>query len=117
VLERTLLQSPQPLRPRFELVHHFSVGRMVDAGLGVTLLPRSAVPSLASNSIVTIAMKSPRISRDLGVITRREYQFSPSAQAFVTMLKMFFAPGGERPRELSQAPSLLSHQLSDVTAS
>lgn len=117
VLERALLESPQPLRPRFELVHHFSVGRMVDAGLGITLLPRSAVPSLASNSIVTVAIKSPRISRDLGVITRREYQFSPSAQAFVTMLKMFFAPGGERARELMNAPSLFSHQLSDVTAS
>jgi LysR family carnitine catabolism transcriptional activator len=96
VLDRALSQSPQPLRPRFELVHHFSVGRMVEAGLGITLLPRSAVPSLASTSIVTVDVTSPRISRDLGVITRREYQFSPSAQAFVTILKTFFAAPAER---------------------
>ena len=95
VLERALAQSPQPLQPRFELVHYFSIGRMVEAGLGVTLLPRSAVPSLAGTRIVTVEMKSPRIFRDLGVITRREYQFSPAANAFVTTLKMVFATRAE----------------------
>jgi LysR family carnitine catabolism transcriptional activator len=91
VLDRALAHAPQPLRPRFELVHYFSIGRMVEAGLGVTLLPRSTVPNLASTRVVTVEMKSPRIFRDLGVITRREYQFSPAAQAFITMLKAVFA--------------------------
>lgn len=103
VLERALAQSPQPLRPRFELVHHFSIGRMVEAGLGVTLLPRSAVPSLAGRHIVTVNLKAPRIFRDLGIITRREYQFSPSALAFVSILKTFFAVQGERTAERPQA--------------
>jgi LysR family transcriptional regulator, carnitine catabolism transcriptional activator len=115
VLERAMSQSPQPLRPRFELVHHFSIGRMVEAGLGVTLLPRSAVPSLASTSIVTVDVTSPRISRDLGVITRREYQFSPAAQAFVTILKTFFAVPAERADEPPKA--VRQRRVLSVTAS
>jgi LysR family transcriptional regulator, carnitine catabolism transcriptional activator len=101
VLDQAISQLHLTLRPQFELVHHFSVGKMVEAGLGVTMLPRSAVPSLASTSIVTVELKSPRIYRDLGVISRREYQFSPAAQAFVTVLKTFFTPTveDETPKE------------------
>ena len=102
VLARAIHQANQTLEPRFELVHYFSVGRMVDAGLGITILPRTAVPSLASTRIVAVDIRSPRIFRDLGLITRREYQFSPAAQAFVTVLKASFArplePDDEEPR-------------------
>ena len=99
VLERAIHQIDQTLQPRFELVHYFSLGRMIDAGLGITILPRTAVPSLASTSIVAVDIKSPRLFRDIGLITRREYQFSPAAQAFVTVLKTFFAKPVEREDE------------------
>jgi len=118
MLERAFNQMHLTLRPHLELIHHFSVGRMVEAGLGVTAVPRSAVPSLASNGIVTVDIKSPRICRDLGVITRREYQFSPAAQAFVSVLKTCFGPSAERedaapkPRKAARG-----RQLVDVTAS
>jgi DNA-binding transcriptional LysR family regulator len=102
VLEQALHHLHQTLKPRFELVHHFSVGKMVEAGIGVTLLPRSAVGSMASTRIVTVDMKSPRIFRELGLITRREYQFSPAAQAFVTVLKAFFAKSTERDDDASR---------------
>ena len=116
--EKALDQLNLTLRPQFELVHHFSVGKMVEAGLGVTVLPRSAVPILGSRGIVTVDIKSPRIYRDLGVITRREYQFSPAAQAFVTVLKTFFAPLAE-PEEPPPKPRKAARrrQLVDVTSS
>jgi LysR family transcriptional regulator, carnitine catabolism transcriptional activator len=96
VLERALHELHQTVQPAYELVHHLSVGKMVEAGLGVTLLPRSAVGSMSSARIVTVELKSPRIFRELGLITRREYQFSPAAQAFVTVLKQFFEKPGVR---------------------
>ncbi|HZO46877.1 MAG TPA: LysR family transcriptional regulator [Xanthobacteraceae bacterium] len=117
VLDRAIDQIHLTLRPQFELVHHFSVGKMVEAGLGVTMLPRSAVPSLASTSIVTVEIKSPRIYRDLGVITRREYQFSPAAQAFVTVLKTCFAPA-DRDDETPKEPKVARRRrMADVIAS
>ncbi len=118
VLDRALSQLHLTLRPQFELVHHFSVGKMVEAGLGVTMLPRSAVPSLASTSIVTVEIKSPRIYRDLGVITRREYQFSPAAQAFVAVLKTCFAPAVGRDDETPKEPKAARRRrMADIIAS
>jgi LysR family carnitine catabolism transcriptional activator len=114
VLDRALAQSSQQLQPRFELVHYFSIGRMVEAGLGVTLLPRSTVPGLAGTRIVTVEMKSPRIFRDLGVITRREYQFSPAAQAFVATLKTIWT---ERADTAQPAATTRGRQSVRVTAS
>jgi LysR family carnitine catabolism transcriptional activator len=118
VLEQAINRLGQTLRPRFELMHHFSVGRMVEAGLGSTVLPRSAVPSLAATQIVTVAIKSPRIFRELGLITRREYQYSPAAQAFVAVLKTFFSTPVERADEAPKAPKAArSRKLLSVTAS
>jgi LysR family carnitine catabolism transcriptional activator len=111
VLESASHQLQQPLRPRFELVYHFSVGRMVEAGHGVTALPRSAVPGLASAGIVTVDIK-PRVSRDLGLVTRREYQFSPAAQAFVAALKMFFADSSERPGATARSAKAVRNRQS-----
>ena len=59
---------------------------------------------MSSAGIVTVELKSPRIFRELGLITRREYQFSPAAQAFVTVLKQFFAKPGVREEEAGEAP-------------
>jgi LysR family carnitine catabolism transcriptional activator len=104
VLERALHELHLTVQPSFELDHHLSVGKMVEAGLGVTLLPRSAVGSMSSARIVTVELKSPRIFRELGLITRREYQFSPAAQAFVTVLKQLFAKSGrEEPAKTRKA--------------
>jgi len=117
VLERALHELGQTLQPSFELVHHLSVGKMVEAGLGVTLLPRSAVGSMSSARIVTVELTSPRISRELGLITRREYQFSPAAQAFVTVLKQFFAKRGLPEDEAPKSRKAARRQPADVTSS
>jgi LysR family carnitine catabolism transcriptional activator len=118
VMDRALEQVHSTLRPHFELVHYFSVGKMLEAGLGVTMLPRSAVPNLASQSIVTVELRSPRIFRDLGVITRREYQFSPAAQAFVSVLKSFFTTPVERENEPPKPrKAARGRQLVSVTSS
>ena len=87
ILDRAIQRLRRPIKPRFELTHHFSVGRFVEAGLGVTVVPRTALPSLASHKIVTMEIRSPRIFRDIGLLSRRKYQPSPSAQAFISILK------------------------------
>jgi LysR family carnitine catabolism transcriptional activator len=87
IFDRAIQRLRRPIKPRFELVHHFSVGRFVEAGLGVTVLPRTAIPSLASHKIVTVEIRSPRMFRDIGLVSRRKYQPSPSAQVFMNILK------------------------------
>jgi LysR family transcriptional regulator, carnitine catabolism transcriptional activator len=118
VLERAVHQLGRTLQPRFELVHHFSVGRMLEAGLGANILPRTAVPSLASTRIVTVDIKSPRLYRDLGLIARREYQFSPAAQAFVTVLKTYFTGATEAEDEAPRPAKVArNRQLAGISSS
>jgi LysR family transcriptional regulator, carnitine catabolism transcriptional activator len=87
ILDQALQRLRHPVKPRFELVHHFSVGRLIEAGLGLTVLPRSAVPSLGNSRIVTLELRSPRVFRDIGVLSRRGYQPSPAAQAFMAVMR------------------------------
>ena len=87
IFNSALQRLRRPIKPRFELTHHFSVGRFVEAGLGVTVVPRTAIASLASHKIVTAEIRSPRIFRDIGLIARRNYQSSPSARVFIGILK------------------------------
>jgi LysR family carnitine catabolism transcriptional activator len=87
ILDRAIQKLRSPVKPRFELTHHFSVGRLVEAGLGLTVLPRTALPSLASDGIVAVDIRSPRIFRDIGVLSHRGYRPSPAAQAFMSVLK------------------------------
>lgn len=87
ILDRAFQRLHHPPKVRFELVHHFSVGRFVEAGLGITVLPMTAVPSLASSMIVTVDIKHPRIFREIGLISRRQYSPSPPARAFLLSLE------------------------------
>jgi LysR family carnitine catabolism transcriptional activator len=96
MLDAAMSRRGLTLRPRFEVLHLFSVGRMVEADLGVTALPLSAVSSLASTRIATIEIKSPRVFREIGLIKRREYQYSPAAQTFVSILKNLMETNGSR---------------------
>jgi DNA-binding transcriptional LysR family regulator len=87
VLDQATQQRRTPLVPRFEVLHIFSIGRMVEAGLGIAVLPRSALPVIGGSRVATVDIRSPRIHRDIGLITRREYQYSPAARTFVSVLK------------------------------
>jgi LysR family transcriptional regulator, carnitine catabolism transcriptional activator len=72
----------QPVKPRFEVVYNFSIGRIVAVGLGLGVVPRSAIPLLGSDKLKFAEIRSPRLFREIGVLMRREYRPSPAARAF-----------------------------------
>lgn len=86
-VDRALQRLRKPVTPRFELIHYFSVGRFVAAGLGITVLPRMAFDALANDRIVALDIRAPRLWRDIGLIRRREYRPSPAASAFIETLR------------------------------
>ncbi len=95
IVDQTLQRVRQSIRPRFEVVHNFSVGRLVAVGLGVTILPSMAVPSLGADGIKIVEIKSPRIFRDIGVATRPKYRPSPSVRALLAVQQSLIAPTRE----------------------
>lgn len=87
ILDRAFDHINRPVRPRFEFVHYASVGSFVEAGLGITVLPRSVVPTLGGENTVTLEIRGRPVYRDLGLITRRAYEPSPAARALIHVVR------------------------------
>ena len=86
ILDQAVQRLRRSISPRLELVHNFSAGRLVAVGVGVTIVPAMAIPSLGAG--ITIAdVRSPRIFREIGLMSRSNYQPSPAAQTVIGMLR------------------------------
>ncbi|TVP89291.1 LysR family transcriptional regulator [Alkalibacterium sp.] len=55
---------------------------MVAAGIGITLLPESAVSQYHSPFLICIPLKDPKVTRSVGIITPRKRQLSASEKLF-----------------------------------
>lgn len=69
-----------------ELSNHFTLGGLVEAGCGITVLPRLAYPVIAHPGTVAIDVPDANFVRALGVATRRDYKPSPAAEAFLASM-------------------------------
>ena len=69
-----------------EVGHIATLLGMVDAGLGVAVVPRLALPARHA-SLVGITLRQPAVSRSLGVVTRRGDALKPAAEVFRTHLR------------------------------
>lgn len=72
--------------PVEEVSNHFTLGGLVEAGCGLTLLPRSAHPVIAHPGTMAVEIPDRKFVRVLGVATRPDYKPSPAAKAFLSMM-------------------------------
>lgn len=86
IIDSKLIELNLSLAVEFEANQLSTIAKMVATGLGI-----SAVPSLYIGHMETLGLKcqavTPIISRQVGIVTRRRYPLSQSAQAFVNMLQ------------------------------
>ena len=59
---------------------------LVEAGLGISVLPKLATPQDQHPLIVARPIKNPEVSRTIGVIRRLGSRLSPAAGLFLEML-------------------------------
>jgi DNA-binding transcriptional LysR family regulator len=59
---------------------------LVEAGLGVGVVPKLAMPAEGHATLVTRPLTNPAISRTLGLISRRGRTLSPVAQLLFDLL-------------------------------
>lgn len=85
-LDRAAAESGTKLHIAHELVYHYSVGSMVQAGLGIAAFPSMAFPKLNFPDVVAIPISSPHLVRKIGVIRRKGGGMSPSVREFLAML-------------------------------
>jgi len=71
---------------------------LVQAGLGASVLPRLATPSAPHTNTVTKPIRSPEVTRALGIIERRKGLLSPAAKYFRDMLLADWGGGASQSR-------------------
>jgi DNA-binding transcriptional LysR family regulator len=86
LLEAALVRTRVRLRWFYEVTHLSTSLGLVEAGLGISVLPKLATPQGEHPIIVTKPIGNPQVSRTIGVVRRRGRQLSPAAQRFFDML-------------------------------
>ncbi len=86
ILDRAATASGAKLNIEYELTYHYSVGSLVQAGLGVTALPSMAFPLLNFPDVVAIPITTRQLVRKIGIIRRKGGGTSPSAREFLATL-------------------------------
>ena len=86
IIERTLAAERLPVQVAQEATYMTTAIGMVQAGLGIAILPESALMPEPGSWLRVIAIKDPVLTRDIGILTRTGRSLSPAAQRLVEVL-------------------------------
>jgi LysR family carnitine catabolism transcriptional activator len=93
IIERTLEQERLPVRVAQEATYMTTAIGMVQAGLGIAILPESAVERDARGlGLRALAIREPALTRQIGLLRRTERSFSPAAQRLIEALRQSIKP-------------------------
>ncbi|AMN44380.1 LysR family transcriptional regulator [Rhodoplanes sp. Z2-YC6860] len=86
VLEQAFAKRGMAFEPAFEVRNHFTLSGMVEAGLGITILPSMAISMLSNPLLKTAVITNPGIARAVGIVQRRDHARAPLVDAFLQTL-------------------------------
>lgn len=86
LMDAALARSNLKIQWFYETTHLSTSLGLVEAGLGISVLPRLATPFKEHPILTTRPLISPSVSRTIGVIKRRGTTVSPPAQHFMDLL-------------------------------
>lgn len=89
-VEKALSTNGLEAKSNYEFVHVNTLIAMAEAGLGVALLPRIAIPRKTPLKVVRVV--NPALSRTISIATIRGHTLSPSASRLVDLLSQLIAP-------------------------
>lgn len=75
---------------RYEVRHIATAINMVQAGLGMTVLPEFALGASRATGVVAIPIRNPSVVRTIGIITRKGIPLSPPAEALCALVQREF---------------------------
>ena len=86
LIDNALVRHGLQLNWAYEVAHLSGSLGLVEAGLGVAVLPRLATPAAGHPIIRTIRLIEPEVSRTIGIVRRHGATLSPHASQFLKML-------------------------------
>jgi len=95
LIEAALARARIALDWSFEVQHLSTALGLVEAGLGVTALPRSAVPLAARERLALRPLIEPAVARAIGLVRRKRMRLSAAAEALYGALLDLMAAEAE----------------------
>jgi DNA-binding transcriptional LysR family regulator len=86
LIDNALANTMRPPQWFCEVQHVPALVSLIEAGLGIGVVPKLALPRDKHRSLVSIPLTEPTIARTLGVIRRRDRPLSVAAQHFFDLL-------------------------------
>lgn len=88
IIDHTFLQATgKALQPVSEARFWITVLAMVEAGLGIAVVPSYALRYMPERKLRGLQLVQPSVSRNIGIIQHRDRMLSPAADAFVEHLR------------------------------
>jgi DNA-binding transcriptional LysR family regulator len=101
LIDDGLAKRRETLLWRYEVQHLASAVSLVLAGLAAAIVPRLAIDLVSTPGIVALPLRNPRISRTLGILSKRGHPLSPPAEALMDLVQKHMKSSRDRP---SHAP-------------
>ncbi len=86
LIDNEMATIQQQLDWSYQVHHSSSAIGLVEANLGVALLPQSAVPQRENSLVASRPLKDPEITRIIGTVRRSQHVLSVAAEAFYQIL-------------------------------
>jgi DNA-binding transcriptional LysR family regulator len=86
-IEQQLVRSHVRPRRSIAVGHLATVNGMLEAGLGISILPRLALPVAGHPTLVHRPMARPGLGRTIGLVMRKNRSASPAASGFCEVLQ------------------------------
>jgi DNA-binding transcriptional LysR family regulator len=87
LLDHALADVSERPQWSYEAQHSYTLLGLVEARLGVAVVPELAMPHTAHPTLVSIPLSNPVVTRTLGLIRRRRRSLSPVARHLYELLK------------------------------
>jgi DNA-binding transcriptional LysR family regulator len=107
ILDHALANRNLNLNWFYEANHLSTTMGLLEANLGVAVLPGVSIPQVRNSLIVSIPLKNPVVTRTIGIVERRFGQLSAAASLFRSMLVESQKPKSSKSRHTTQ-PALVS---------
>lgn len=89
LISTSIATADVAVRPAFEVSFLSTAVGLVDAGLGITVMPSYATPMMRLFRIQTRRLVAPVITREMSIVTRRDRAFTPAADSLRRSIREF----------------------------
>jgi DNA-binding transcriptional LysR family regulator len=86
-LDRVFDEQGLLLNPAYEAYHRATLCGLVEARLGVAILPKMVLQMMGNTLLKAIEIVEPRLPRPVGIILRRDQVLTPSAAIFLDTIR------------------------------